>query len=130
VVSEGKLWRISGRKSKLVHGDRCRVRLVRVGGKVGTRVTRRGVWRVRLRVSRLLKEGRRAGKRRDKKELSDGVKGPPKTRERCCKGRLPGMSCIGLVSVEVFNRKASMNLSDLRRLQVHIKVHKDIKSID
>ena len=93
-------------------------------------MSRRAVWRVRLRVSRLVKEGRRMGKRWDKKELSAGVKGPPKTRERWSKGRLSGMNGIGLVSVEVFKRKASMNLSDLRRLQVHIKVHKDIKSID
>ena len=101
-----------------------------VEGKVGTRVSRRGVWRVRLRVSRLVKEGRRMGKRWDKKELSDGVKGPPKTRERCSKARLSGMTCIGLVSVEVFKRKASMNLRDVSCLQVLIKVHKDIKSID
>lgn len=64
----------------------------------------------------------------DRKELSAGVK-EPMTSERCCKVKLSGMAGIAVVSVEVFERKASVNLRHLSCLQVLIKLHRDIKSM-
>lgn len=72
--------------------------------------------------------GRRRVKVWDRNEVSAGVK-EPKTSERCSKVKLSGSAGIVVVSVKVFKRKASVNLRDLRCLQVLVKLHRDIKSM-
>lgn len=84
--------------------------------------------RDRSRVRRIFMVGRMRGRVWDMNELSAGVK-EPKTSERCCKVKFSAIEGISVVSVEVFKRKASVNLRHFRSLHVLIKLHRDIKSM-